>query len=333
MAKKQKKQKELHVIDGNNWVNRAFYSVHWQSMSNGEIYTAAIKTFIGMLDSLMRKVGDDKHYAICWDNKRDSTFRYHLQHKWMNRGTNKKKAYKHGYLKEGKSCEYKGNRNKVPDDPKEAKLKKEQQDSLREQIAWCKKITKALGIVNLQVDEYEADDIAGTLSKITGCHVYIYTRDKDYNQLVSKTCTVINPEQANSERKEWTPKTVKEVFGFKPSLFIDFLMLVGDTADNIMGVPGVADKTAIKLITEHGSVNKIMKAAPSIKGKARYLKCFRSEDGHIKPPFNLTRKLVTIVTDVPGVLMDIEDYALLPPDEKALKKLKKKLKLKSLIYV
>lgn len=320
-----KKKKELHGIDANNWVNRAFHSSpNWAGLTNGKGQTTGgIKTFIGMLNKLLNTNGLDNHYALVWDNKRDTTFRWQWQRAWMDRGTNRDKAYKYNYLREGKSSDYKGNRG--GGDP-------EKELALRTQTEYCFKIAKALGFLCLKEDGYEADDLAGSLIQVPKAHIYLHTRDKDYNQLVSDRCTVINPEQANSTLKTWTPDSIVAEFGITPNQFLEYLMLMGDSADNIMGVPGVGSKTALKLLQEFESVNKIIEAAPSQKSKAQYWRCLRSDEGFIKPPFNLTRRLVTIDTKAP-VPTKLSAYKLAPPNVAKLKKLKKKLKLNDLIYV
>lgn len=320
-----KKQKELHGIDSNNWVNRAFHSnPAWESATNGKGQTTGgIKIFVGMLNKLLNANGMKNHYALVWDNKRESTFRWKWQRAWMDRGTNEAKAFKHNYLREGKSADYKGNRG--GGDP-------EKELALRSQTKYCYEIAQALGFTCLREPGYEADDLAGSLKQVKGAHLYLHTRDKDYNQLVGDMCTVINPEQANSPLKTWTPDTLMAEFGLTPYQFLEYLMLMGDSADNIMGVPGIGSKTALKLLHEFESVNNIIEAAPNQKAKAQYWRCLRSDEGYIKPPFNLTRRLVTIDTEA-KIPTKLKDYKLTPPDIPKLKKLKKKLKLADLIYV
>ncbi len=174
--------------------------------------------------------------------------------------------------------DYKANRTVMPDD-------------LREQIAPLHVMIKALGFPLVIKDGVEADDVIGTLSKQAiseGMSVVISTGDKDMAQLVNDKVTLIN----TMTNKQLDVKGVEEKFGVKPNQIIDYLALVGDTSDNIPGVPNVGPKTAAKWIKQYGSLDNIVKSADEIKGKVgENLRNFLSE-------LPLSRELVTIKLDV-----------------------------------
>jgi DNA polymerase-1 len=174
---------------------------------------------------------------------------------------------------------YKANRSAMPSD-------------LVLQIEPIHKIVKAMGLPILMVDGVEADDVIGTLAKqaaAAGKSTLISTGDKDLAQLVDSHVTLVN----TMTDTYLTPSTVTEKFGVPPTLIVDYLTLVGDSVDNIPGVPQVGPKTAVKWLTEYGSLDNIVKHAADIKGKVG--DNFRGFLAQLP----LTKELVTIKIDVP----------------------------------
>lgn len=174
--------------------------------------------------------------------------------------------------------EYKANRAAMPDD-------------LRQQIQPLHAAIKALGLPLIVKEGVEADDVIGTLAKQAekaGYQVLISTGDKDMAQLVNDKITLIN----TMTNKALDVAGVKEKFGVAPNKIIDYLALMGDTADNIPGVPKVGPKTAAKWITEFGGLDEILQSADKIKGKVgENLRNHRAE-------LPLARELVTLKLDV-----------------------------------
>jgi len=175
--------------------------------------------------------------------------------------------------------EYKANRPPMPDD-------------LQDQIEPLHEAIEAMGIPLVMVEGVEADDVIGTLSReacAEGYHVVISTSDKDMAQLVNKQITLIN----TMSNKKYDEAGVKEKFGVTPKQIIDYLTLVGDTSDNVPGVPKCGPKTAAKWLNEYQSLQNIVKNANDIKGKVgEYLR-------ESIPDFPLMNELVTIKQDVP----------------------------------
>jgi len=245
--------------------------------------TGAILGVTNMLRTLLREF-DPEHIAVVFDAP-GRTFREDLYE------------------------QYKSHRPPMPDD-------------LRSQIAPLHAIVKALGLPCLVIDGVEADDVIGTLARRAhdaGMRVVISTGDKDMAQLVSPQVTLIN----TMTRQRLDPAGVEQKFGVPPACMIDYLALVGDTSDNIPGVPGVGPKTAASLLREYGSIDAILAAAEGIKGK---LGERLREHRELLP---LGQQLATIRCDVP---LD-EDLDLRPraPDYPALRELYQRLEFNRLL--
>src|SRR5215216_2290822 len=152
------------------------------------------------------------------------------------------------------ASDYKANRAPMPDE-------------LAEQIPMVHAACEALGVPIITSERYEADDVIGTLAikaVAAGFEVAIVTGDKDFYQLVSDRIRVFNPKE---EGAWYDAGAVKEKFGVPPELVVDVLALMGDTIDNIKGVPGIGEKGAIQLITEHGSLENLIAHAAEVKHK------------------------------------------------------------------
>ena len=248
--------KTLVIIDGNSIINRAFYAL--QEMSNKEgLKTNAIYGFTNMLLKIIDTY-NPTHISVAFDRKAP-TFR-HIEFK-----------------------EYKAGRKKMPDE-------------LREQFEPLKDLLDKFKIHRLEIDGYEADDIIGTISKIAeddGFKVYIVTGDKDAIQLASNKTTTLITKKGIGEVEEYDYNSVIEKYEMTPTQFIDLKGLMGDKSDNIPGVPGIGEKTGIKLIKEFSSIEGIFDNIDSIKGSTKK----KLEEN--KELAIMSKKLATIIRDVP----------------------------------
>ncbi|MBT1074946.1 DNA polymerase I [Geobacter grbiciae] len=196
--------------------------------------------------------------------------------------------------------DYKANRSAMPDD-------------LVPQIAPIKEMVRAFNIPVLELAGYEADDIIGTIARECeerGMEAVVVTGDKDLMQIVSEGVTLLD---TMKEKASGIPE-VRERFGVGPEAVIDILGLAGDTSDNIPGVPGIGEKTAIKLIQEFGSLDTLLERAGEVKGKTgEKLREFADQA-------RLSRQLATIVRDVP-MAFDFATFAASSPDNRRLAEL------------
>lgn len=179
---------------------------------------------------------------------------------------------------------YKANRQETPED-------------IRNAVPFIKKIIEAYNIPVVEAEGFEADDVIGTLSKQAekeGFKVFMMTPDKDYNQLVSENIVLFKPRKSGNDSEVLGSSEICQKFGITdPSQFIDILALWGDSSDNVPGVPGVGEKTAIKMISEYGSLDTIYENLDKFKGK------LRENLENYKEQAYLSRELVTIRLDVP----------------------------------
>ena len=204
--------------------------------------------------------------------------------------------------------QYKANRPPMPDD-------------LRSQYDWVRQMVDAMGIKSISITGVEADDVIGTLAKAAyqaGLETYISSSDKDLTQLINDRITMID-----DMRGVWMgPAQVKEKFGVRPDQIIDFLSLVGDTSDNIPGVPLVGQKTAAKWLAEHESVDNIIAISDTLRGKAG--ENFRNA----LPQLQLAKELVSLKLDV-AVDFDLEAFQLASPQLEELRDLYSRLEFTS----
>ena len=209
--------------------------------------------------------------------------------------------------------EYKAQREETPED-------------IRKAVPIIKDILKAYNIPILQVDGYEADDVIGTLAKKAdsiGVQTYMLTPDKDYGQLVTENVKIYRPRHGGGY-EVMGPKEVTEKYGITtPLQVIDLLALMGDSADNFPGCPGVGEKTATKLISDFGDVKSLIERSSEIKGKLR-----EKVEEHVKD-IEMSYFLATIKTDVP-VELNMDALKLVEPNEEELGKLFTELEFKSL---
>ena len=208
--------------------------------------------------------------------------------------------------------EYKAQREETPED-------------IRKAVPIIKDLLKAYRIPILQVDGFEADDVIGTLAMKAGANgieTYMLTPDKDYGQLVSDNVFIYRPRHGGGY-ETMGPREVCEKYGIpSPTSVIDLLALMGDSADNFPGCPGVGEKTAVKLINEFGSIENLINRSSEIKGKLR-----EKVEEHIDD-IKMSYFLATIKTDVP-IELDMESLKLVEPNEDELGKLLMELEMKS----
>ncbi len=210
--------------------------------------------------------------------------------------------------------EYKANRESMPDD-------------MRQSIPYIKQVVEAMNIPVVEVEGFEADDVIGTLANQfakENFEVFMMTPDKDYAQLVTDNIFVYKPARSGNQAEVWDTEKVIEKFKVKPSQIIDLLGLMGDSADNIPGCPGVGPKTAEQLITKYGSIEQIYEHTDELKGKQK------ENLLNFKDKVLLSKKLATIITEVP-VNVQIDDFKLSEPNEPKLRELFEQLEFKNFI--
>ena len=207
---------------------------------------------------------------------------------------------------------YKAQREETPED-------------IRKAVPIIKDLLKAYRIPILQVDGFEADDVIGTLAEKAGSigvETYMLTPDKDYGQLVRDNVFIYRPRHGGGY-ETMGPKEVCEKYNIpSPMAVIDLLALMGDSADNFPGCPGVGEKTAAKLIDEFGSIEQLLARSSEIKGKLR-----EKVEQHVED-IKMSYFLATIKTDVP-IELDMENLKLVEPNEDELSKLLTELDMKS----
>ena len=208
---------------------------------------------------------------------------------------------------------YKAQREKMPED-------------IAASIPMAEAFAKAMRIPFLRVAGFEADDVIGTLAAradAAGMRALVFTPDKDFAQLVTERVTLCRPGKGDAA-DAYTPDGVREHWGVAPAQMVDYLGLAGDTADNIPGVPGVGEKTAVKLLQEYGSLEDILAHAGEIKGKLGERLRDNAESAR------LSRWLAEIRRDAP-VAESLDDLRIQPPDEAAVEAFCREYELGSLL--
>lgn len=257
--------KKILLIDGNSIMNRAFYALMNAGMFRAQdgTYTNAV---FGFLNIFFKAIEDynPEYIAVAFDKGKKT-----LRHK----------KYK----------EYKAGRHKTPDE-------------LISQMPIIKEIISAMNIPYYEMDDYEADDILGTLAKNLSSDenkVYILTGDRDYFQLIDDNINIIYPKtsKGRSFQELWNLDKIKEEYsGLTPDDLIEVKALMGDASDNIPGVRGIGEKTAVKLILEYGNIDELYEAVDEDKDKLtpkQREKVIEDRDNAF-----LSRKLGKIITDV-----------------------------------
>lgn len=262
------------VIDGSSLIHRAFFALP-PLMTKQGLHTGAV---YGLCNMLLKLLGDlqPKYMAVAFDKSR-KTFRTEMY------------------------AEYKGQRKPTPSE-------------LSEQFPLAMKVLGTMGIPTLELDNYEADDIIGTFAKHApeDIEVVIVTGDRDELQLVDKRTKVYYTKRGISDIQIFDEKEFAANYeGLVPKQLIELKGLMGDTSDNIPGVPGVGPKTALKLIKEYGNVETVLANIDKVSGKSLKAKLADNKDSAL-----LSKKLATICVDAP-IDTDVAHYALTPLKEEA----------------
>ena len=253
------KDKKLFLIDAYALIYRAYYAFIKNPRINSKGFdTSAIMGFLNSIFDIIKRENPD-YFSVVFD-KGGSTDRIEIFE------------------------DYKANRDSTP-------------EPILDSVPIIHEILDALGIKTLQLSGYEADDIIGTVAKQAekeGLKTYMVTPDKDFAQLVSENIFLYKPARFGGGIEIWGIDEVKNKFEINdPLQVIDFLGMMGDSVDNIPGIPGVGEKTAKKFLKEYGSIEELYKNLDDIKGKLKEKISENKELGL------LSKKLATIITDVP----------------------------------
>ena len=279
----------LFLLDAYALIYRSYFAfINAPRVNSKGLNTSTMLGFVNTLEEILKKE-KPTHIAIAFDMK-GPTFRHDM------------------------FPEYKAHRDEMPED-------------IRKSIPYIREIIKGYHIPILEKEGFEADDVIGTLAKTAereGFQVYMVTPDKDYAQLVSENIFMYKPKRSGNEMEILGVKQVCENFQItNPLQVIDVLGLMGDTADNIPGCPGIGPKTAMKLVSEFGSVEGVYQNIDKLKGKQKEsLEQFEEQ-------VRLSRKLAEIILDVPVEFKE-EDLLLSVPDFKKLREIFLELEFRTL---
>lgn len=278
----------LMVIDGNSLLHRAFYALPLLATKDG-IYTNGVYGFLTMLYKIQEEHSVD-YICVAFD-KKGPTFRHET------------------------FDQYKANRESTPNE-------------LALQFPILKEILKAMNIHQMELEGYEADDIAGTLSKIgeeKGMEVILVTGDRDYLQLSSNNTRILITKKGITELEEYDRDKIIEEYGITPEQLIDLKGLMGDKSDNIPGVPGIGEKTGIKLLKQFGTMENMYNNIEDVRGK----KTKESLIEHKNIAF-LSRELGEIIRNAP-IQFSMEDLKVEEPNWDRLIELYQRFELNSLL--
>ncbi|MBX2993097.1 MAG: DNA polymerase I, partial [Bacteroidetes bacterium] len=279
----------LFLLDGMALAYRAYFAFIQRPLINSKgMNTSAI---YGFTTTLMKLLEDEKpeHIAVVFDTK-EPTFRHEM--------------FK----------EYKATREKMPED-------------MSSQLGLLKDVVRAFKVPVIEQPGYEADDVIGTLAKRAEKEkvvTYMVTGDKDFMQLISPYIKILRPGKGGDEPEVVDEKDVLEKFGVAPEKVIDVLGLIGDKSDNVPGVPGIGEKTAIPLVQQYGGIEGLYEKVETIPQRGVREKLIKNKELAF-----LSKKLVTIHTDVP-VPINFHELKANSPDTSALAKLFGELEFRSL---
>ncbi len=282
--------KRLILVDGNSLMYRAYYGTAAMGnlMQNSKgLYTNAIYGFVKMVNNLCKSNYDA--ILVAFDAGKKT-----IRHDWM--------------------ADYKGGRSPMPDE-------------FRMQIAYIKEFLDLARIKRYEQDLYEADDIIGTMSKRAeeqGYHVDIYSSDKDLLQLISDNTTVHLTKKGMTELEDYDAKYFKEKYGIEYTQWVDLKALMGDPSDNLPGIPGVGEKTGVKLLNQYLTLDGIIEHRAEIKGALGA----KVEAG--KDSAKLCQKMATIFRDF-DIKISIDDLDKKEANKEKLMGFYKELEFKSLI--
>ena len=248
---------KIILLDGNSLSYRAFYAMPALQNKSG-LYTNSVYGFTLMLERMLEDI-KPKYALVAFDNGKQ-TFRH--------------KTYK----------DYKGTRDKTPSE-------------LVEQFGYVRELLDSYGIKYEEHFDYEADDIIGSYAKLAekaGLEVIIISGDKDLTQLASDNITIYYTRRGVTEVDHYTPEFINEKYGLSPEQIIDMKGLMGDKSDNIPGVAGIGEKTAIKLLAEYKTVENVLDNIDNISGKKLKERLAEGKEDAL-----LSKELATIFTEVP----------------------------------
>ena len=248
---------KIILLDGNSLSYRAFYAMPALQNKSG-LYTNSIYGFTLMLERMLEDI--KPKYALVAFDKGKQTFRH--------------KTYQ----------DYKGTRDKTPSE-------------LVEQFGYVRELLDSYGIKYEEHFDYEADDIIGSYAKLAekaGLEVIIISGDKDLTQLASDTITIYYTRRGVTEVDHYTPEFINEKYGLSPEQIIDMKGLMGDKSDNIPGIAGIGEKTAIKLLAEYKTVENVLDNIDNISGKKLKERLAEGKEDAL-----LSKELATIFTEVP----------------------------------
>jgi len=278
--------KKLLLLDAYALIFRAFYAmIRNPRVTSTGIDTSAVFGFVNTLQDLLKRERPS-HIAVCFDPPGGNTFRH--------------KSYE----------PYKANRDKTP-------------EGILVAVPYIKRILQAYRIPIFEVEGYEADDVIGTLSHLAekqGFFTYMVTGDKDFGQLVTPNIKVLDP----LKKEILGVEEVNAKYGIQsPLQLIDILGLMGDSADNIPGCPGVGPKTAEKLIQQYGSIDNLLEHTDELKGAQQKRVIENAEQ------IRMSKWLATIITDVP-VTLEADNLRREPVDMDALREVFTELEFRTL---
>ena len=251
---------KLMVLDGNSILNRAYYGIRPLSTREG-LYTHAV---YGFITTLQRLLDEENPEALCVTfDRREPTFRHRAD------------------------ADYKAQRKPMPPE-------------LAMQLPVMKQVLSAMSVPCYELAGYEADDLIGTISRkcqAAGWDCVIVTGDKDSLQLITDRTKVklVSTRMGQTTTKDMTPETFREQYGFDPIHMIDLKALMGDTSDNIPGVPGVGEKTAMALVQDYGAIDEIYRLLPDLHAKPAAIRKLTEGEESARHSY----WLATIVTDAP----------------------------------
>lgn len=248
---------KIILLDGNSLSYRAFYAMPALQNKSG-LYTNSVYGFTLMLERMLEDI--KPKYALVAFDKGKQTFRH--------------KTYQ----------DYKGTRDKTPSE-------------LVEQFGYVRELLDSYGIKYEEHFDYEADDIIGSYAKLAekaGLEVIIISGDKDLTQLASDNITIYYTKRGVTEVDHYTPEFINEKYGLSPEQIIDMKGLMGDKSDNIPGIAGIGEKTAIKLLAEYKTVENVLDNIDNISGKKLKERLAEGKEDAL-----LSKELATIFTEVP----------------------------------
>ncbi len=262
--------KKLVLIDGNSIAYRAFFALPLLNNQKG-IHTNAVYGFTMILMKILEEE-KPSHILVAFDAGK-TTFRHQT------------------------FTEYKGGRQKTPPE-------------LSEQFPFIRELLDSYGISRYELENYEADDIIGTYSRQAekdGFEVKVISGDKDLTQLSSENITVCITKKGITDMEIYTPVHIQEKYGLTPGQIIDMKGLMGDSSDNIPGVPGVGEKTAIKLLKEFDTLEQLLSSIDKVNGNK-----LKEKLAEFTEQAKMSKQLATITTEAPVELeiseMEYEGY-------------------------